>query len=315
MQVLLRRISQIMAGILVVAVCVLAAQSDDVLFQAAIKKEVVDGDLAGAIEAYDALSRSGNQQIAAKALVRLGRCYEKLGDGRAAEVYARVVQDFAGQKDQAQDAAARLAVLRSVAANGNVVGWYNGDWQSGVPGLRNFYLSETESARVYDDFVVPPGGWTVMAVYSNNRMDFSGVTYAAWEIRRGVGSERAGTTVASGLSPASQTAIPGNGPFPRDPLVGYRIQVDGLQLRLPAGRYWLNVAPVGMGTSFISATLGRNAVGSPPGNNGRAFVRNSPGPESAPGMFVPAEQVGGRGQFGIGKDFSQGVVIMAPAPK
>ena len=293
------------AGGLIVAatvVCAFAAQAEDVAFQAAIQKEVVEGDLAGAIKAYEGLAKSGNRTIAARALLRIGRCHEKLGDGQAAAYYERIVREF-GDQIEARDASERLAQLGGTAKAAAPAGWYNGDWQSGIPGLANWFVSDEECARVYDDFVVPEGGWTVTAVFSNNRMDFSGVTYAAWEIRSGMSAGRMGRRVAGGISRATQRVIPGNGPFPRDAMVGYRIQVDGLRVQLAPGRYWLNVAAVGRGMSYISATRGRNARGDPPGNNGRALYRG-PGADS----LVEAESLEARGQLGIGRDFSQGVI-------
>src|SRR5215471_12726294 len=38
------------------------------------------------------------------------------------------------------------------------VGWYGGDWQSGIPGVANRYTSAKDYSRVYDDFVVPEPG-------------------------------------------------------------------------------------------------------------------------------------------------------------
>ena len=98
-----------------------------------------------------------------------------------------------------------------------------------------------------------------------------------------------------------------NGPFARDPLIGYRIQVDGLHVQLAPGRYWLNVAPVGIGHSYVSATRGGNAIGKPPGENSRAFLL---GP--APGSFVQAGHPGAVGQGGIATHFSQGAIIASP---
>ncbi len=296
---------RILAGIVCAVTCAIAVQSDEATFQAGIQKEVVDGDLAGAIKFYEAAAKSTNRPLAVKALLRMAQCYEKTSDPRALQIYERIAREFSDQKAAAQQAFARLALLTPVAKSGAVVGWYNGDWQSGLPGLANWFVSPAESARVYDDFVVPEGGWTVAAVFSNNRMDFSGVTYAAWEIRAEMAPGRGGRKVAAGLSPATQTVIPGTGPFEHDPLVGYRIQVDGLHLRLAPGRYWLSVAPVGMGNSWISATLGRNAVGEPPGNDGRALFSG----HTVSG-FVAAERVGRAGANGVSKDFSLGVVIL-----
>ena len=79
--------------------------------QAAIKTETVDGDLKGAIEQYRKLADGSHRAVAAKALVRMGQCYEKLGDAQARQAYDRVVRDFADQKEAlaaAQGAAGRL---------------------------------------------------------------------------------------------------------------------------------------------------------------------------------------------------------------
>jgi Tol biopolymer transport system component len=84
---------------------------NEVALHAAMKKETVDGDLKGAIEAYKKLAQSRDHAIAAKALVRMGECYEKLGDAEARKAYERVVRDFGDQKDLAERARTRLAAL------------------------------------------------------------------------------------------------------------------------------------------------------------------------------------------------------------
>jgi len=83
----------------------------EVQLQAAIKKEVFDGDLKGAIEQYKKIvaSYGKNRAVAAKALVRMGQCYEKLGDAEATKAYERVVRDFADQNEAAEQARALLA--------------------------------------------------------------------------------------------------------------------------------------------------------------------------------------------------------------
>jgi len=190
------------------------------------------------------------------------------------------------------------------------IGWYNGDWRSGIPGRANWYSSSGDYARVYDDFIVPAGGWTVVGVFSINHMDFEGITKAAWEIRKDMMPGKGGRKVASGVSPATQTRVPGLGPFPADSLIGYRIQVDGLNLALAPGRYWLSVAPVGKNAAwFICATRGQNAIGDPAGTNGSSLV-DSPDPR---GRFSSPMHGGSAGQYGKSGDFSLGVLI-APGP-
>ena len=51
---------RILAGILCAVTCAIAVQSDEATFQAGIQKEVVDGDLAGAIKFYEAAAKSTN---------------------------------------------------------------------------------------------------------------------------------------------------------------------------------------------------------------------------------------------------------------
>ena len=58
--------------------------------------------------------------------------------------------------------ASMVVTVHAQDAAATAIGWYNGDWQSGIPGQANWYLSNLSFSRVYDDFVVPKGGWTVV---------------------------------------------------------------------------------------------------------------------------------------------------------
>jgi hypothetical protein len=186
------------------------------------------------------------------------------------------------------------------------IGWYNGDWLSGIPGHANWYSSGSDYSRVYEDFMVPAGGWNVVSVFSINRMDFEGISKAAWEIRKEMSPGKGGKKVASGVSPATQTRVPGLGPFPADALIGYRIQVDGLKVTLPPGRYWLSVAPVGKNAAwYLCGTKGANAIGEPAGANGSSLV-DIPDPRT---RFAGPMRGGSSGQFGRAGDFSLGVLI------
>jgi len=89
----------------------IAPDPAEVALQAAIKKETVDGDLQGAIERYKGIAESRNRVAAAKALLRMGQCYEKLGDPQARKAYERVLTQFPDQKDAAQEARKRLSAL------------------------------------------------------------------------------------------------------------------------------------------------------------------------------------------------------------
>ena len=201
-----------------------------------------------------------------------------------------------------------LAALSAQQPGSGVIGWYNGEWQSGIPGLANWYLGPDRFARVYDEFEVPDGGWTIVGVFSDNGLyQFPPVTHAAWEIRRDMAPQRSGRVLAKDISPAAQKPDPSVTPdrYPaHEAAKHFRIQVDGLQVRLPAGRYWLSVAPVGDGESFLSATRGAGAIGTGKGGAGLALVHGLKQPD-----FVPADVVAGQGRGGIAQHFSQGVVI------
>ena len=93
-----------------------AAQQSEparLLLEEATKKEVVDGDLKGAIETYQKILALGGapRAIAARSLLHLGQCYEKLGRPRRGKAYERLVRDFADQPEEATMARARLAAM------------------------------------------------------------------------------------------------------------------------------------------------------------------------------------------------------------
>ena len=116
------------------------------------------------------------------------------------------------------------------------MGWYNGDCSIG--GWSNWYVSGQQFLRTYDDFIVPDRGWTIAGLFSNNTMSPSSVTQAAWEIRSGVSAGNGGAVVASGVGTATLTQVP---PGANSGSV-FRVEVNGLSVQLPPGRYWLNVA-------------------------------------------------------------------------
>ena len=190
------------------------------------------------------------------------------------------------------------AASNAQGTSSGFVGWYNGDWQGGISSPNNWYSSAQQFNRIYDNFVVPDGGWTVVAVFSNDDITNAAVvSQASWEIRSGVSAGHPGTLVASGLSPATQTVLAGT---------EYRIQVNGLWLQLAAGQYWLSVTPVVSGSSYVCSTLGANAIGDPLGKDGLAFSYNG-------SSFNPAQATGVNGTT---SDFSQGIMISgAPLPR
>ncbi len=81
----------------------------EVALQAAIRMETVEGNLKGAIEAYKKIAEGNDRSVAARALIRMGQCYQKLGDAEAMKAYERVVREFGDQKEAADQARALLA--------------------------------------------------------------------------------------------------------------------------------------------------------------------------------------------------------------
>ncbi len=110
------------AGLL--ATSLLTAQKSDqaeVLLQAAYHKQMVDGQLEEAIQLYKNIlaNFASDRPAAAKALVQMGACYEKLGKDEARKAYERVLREYADQQEQAAEARTRLAALTQPASPSN----------------------------------------------------------------------------------------------------------------------------------------------------------------------------------------------------
>ncbi len=110
----------ILAGSLAASFAI--AQKDDqaeVLMQAANHKQLVEGQLEEAIQIYKRIvqEHSGNRALAAKALLEMGQCYEKLGNTEARKAYERLLRDYADQSDQVAAARRRLAALGQPASS------------------------------------------------------------------------------------------------------------------------------------------------------------------------------------------------------
>src|SRR4030042_762215 len=99
------------------------AQSGHGLFQQALVKERAEGNLQEAIDLYDRIVRGfpGHHALAAKALVQMGQCYEKLGKAGAEKAYERVIREYADQAEPLQVARTRLAALTRPSPSGMTV--------------------------------------------------------------------------------------------------------------------------------------------------------------------------------------------------
>jgi len=85
-------------------------------FKAAMDKETVEGDLKGAIEQYKKLAQSSDRALAARALIQMAGCYQKLGDAEARKIYEQIVRDYGDQREAVTIARARLGAASATAA-------------------------------------------------------------------------------------------------------------------------------------------------------------------------------------------------------
>jgi len=99
------------------------AQSGYDLFQKGLVQERTEGDLDEAIRLYKQIvaEHKDDRALAAKALLQMGGCYEKLGTAEARTAYERVVRDFADQSEIVAQARVRLAALGGPGAAGELV--------------------------------------------------------------------------------------------------------------------------------------------------------------------------------------------------
>jgi Tol biopolymer transport system component len=90
-------------------------QTAEQLYQSALYKEEIEGELDAAIKIYETVIRQypENRPFAAKALLHSGICKERLGMKEAQKAYERVVRDYTDQSDIVDQAKMRLAVLGS----------------------------------------------------------------------------------------------------------------------------------------------------------------------------------------------------------
>ncbi len=118
----------------------LKAVDSEMRLESAIHREVVMGDLKGAIEEYKSILDAGSRESAAKALLQMGQCLEKLGrHTEAQEAYRRIVRQYSDQTEIVARARGWLAV-----------------WEDSFPGPRNLKFEQGTPGKA-------PPGWFVTA--------------------------------------------------------------------------------------------------------------------------------------------------------
>ncbi|MFC1765092.1 hypothetical protein ACFL6U_23850 [Planctomycetota bacterium] len=91
----------------------------EILLEEAQHRALVDGDLERAIKLCQQIiaEHNSNRAVAAKALLQMGGCYEKLGNTEAQKAYGRIVEEYADQSATMAQARTRLAALISSVDN------------------------------------------------------------------------------------------------------------------------------------------------------------------------------------------------------
>jgi Tol biopolymer transport system component len=97
-----------------------AASLDKARLEAAINKEVIDGDLKSAIALYRELTQSADRAVAAQSYLRLGQGYRRLGDPQAKPTLQRALE-FTDQPQVVAKARAALG-LRAQSGSGTASG-------------------------------------------------------------------------------------------------------------------------------------------------------------------------------------------------
>ncbi|MCG6957215.1 MAG: tetratricopeptide repeat protein [Gemmatimonadetes bacterium] len=117
---MVRTVSAVVAigALLLWAQPLLAQQSAEELYQAALYQEEVQGDLQRAIDQFGRIlvQFRDNRAVGARAQLHIGLCYEKLGQQEAQQAYRRVIADFPEHAAEVAVARERLAGIERSAA-------------------------------------------------------------------------------------------------------------------------------------------------------------------------------------------------------
>ncbi len=88
------------------------------MFEKALYLEEAQGDLQKAIDIYKKIlaEHPGDREVAAKAQLHIGLCYEKLGLGEAQKAFQKVVENYPEQSEAVRVAREKLSVLTRAQA-------------------------------------------------------------------------------------------------------------------------------------------------------------------------------------------------------
>jgi hypothetical protein len=169
----------------------------EVALQAAIKQELVNGDLAGAIKQYEAIvSTYGktNRPVAAQSLLRMAEAYEKLGNAQARNVYERIIAQFGDQVGVVSTARARLGRVESGQSE-----------IAGTPGSGPRMVCKNCGNGIFDGSISQDGRWLATTDYSSG--DIQVRDLSTGKVTRV--NAKSGDGTLAGSSPAEDSAMPG----------------------------------------------------------------------------------------------------------
>jgi hypothetical protein len=187
-----------LAGKVLTALCLTlvsaAAQGDAARrLESAIHREVIAGDLTGAIEVYQRLAADATapHSVIARALLHLGQCQEKLGQRREAHsTYTRLLREFADETTVAAQARTRLAGwtdllpgprnLRFDDGDLSKPGWFVPDLERTTGSLAEVHRKGCRGSGACAVVVAPA---TVPGVVGNLMQSFSAAAYRGKTVR------------------------------------------------------------------------------------------------------------------------------------
>ncbi|MBN2415652.1 PD40 domain-containing protein [bacterium] len=119
----LKRQAALAAALLLLGVSTALCQEAGSLFEKALFYEESSGELLQAITLYDRIVKEfrHDREIAAKAQLHIGICYEKLGKTEAVKAYETVIDQFPGEAGVVSEARNRLAELKKEKPTGLVM--------------------------------------------------------------------------------------------------------------------------------------------------------------------------------------------------
>jgi Tol biopolymer transport system component len=144
---------------LALSICLLVAadRAREQKYQQAVELLESRGDVKGAMKLFEDVAKSPDRNLAARSLLYLGSCYEKLGQDGAQKAYERIVREFGDQADVIAKARARLSAVGKPAEGGVVA--------------RRIWASTLSDNHTFGDGVSLDGRYLAFIDYDNDSLN------------------------------------------------------------------------------------------------------------------------------------------------